>query len=478
MRSRYGGRAYGGSALGLPGDQSSGLLVPGFDAVFFWTTSGGAGGYGQVAYGGRRATAHPSAGLFASPDHETGRVTIPLWWAYAPYVNLTRVCLSSGRKTPVRGASPFQTSGRSYHNGVSNPKAAVDLVGVSAGSNTALDRLDDIETPSAYVTTAFRMTAEDDGTVSMTDNTDGLITLDTTRSFYVRTSALADVIRLSVQWYDHDSASVGTRTYEVNETAREQAVGEFSWASVDVDHWPDGAVVGVASYQATGLDEGDTVDITARLSEVTTSARHEYFDGDYPGGAWRGTPGASPSDLAPIMYAVDGEAPQDQPIRYELTNPLIPGYVASSNTVTLRSGGRRSWLTHPSSASTPIPAWILGPFGPLTRAIEQGVYYPLDSTDGLPIVRTQSTRRGRQGTVRFLALDHSERDRLLRMFQDGSPVLVRPPGTYGEGGGIWMSLGEITEESATWWSEFPYRTLSAPFYEVAPPLVANAEVTV
>lgn len=470
---RYGGAAYGGSSYGRGDIAGSGVTFTGYQASFYWATSGSGTAIGGSAIGGAQALAPPAAGLFASPDPDSGTVTIPLFWAFAQYVTLTRVD-ADGIRTPVRGSSPFQIVGNSRHNTASNPKSAIDLTGVQAGTNTTLTRLTGLTTPSSVVTTGFRGKATAAGAANITINTDAVGTLPTVYQFWAQCSAAPTAINMSVAWYDTNGLSLGTTTYAADPIAASQSFGQWSWCTIMVGSYPAGAASGVVSYQATGLPAAGTFDMTGRLTQQlstpTDSYHKNYFDGDYQGAAWLGAVGASYSDKGDVNYATDGEAPLDVPFTYEMTNPTVPGYVARSTPITLDSGGRRSWLTHPASPLTPRPVYILGPFGPLVRSIEQGVFYPLDSDDGLPIVVTTSARRARTGTVQIFAESHEERDRLLGMFADGAPVLIRPPASYGEGDSLWLSLGELTETNRHPQQDTPYRVLSAPFYEVAPPV--------
>lgn len=450
--------------------------VPDFTASYLWLATSGNAALTRFSLGGRQGVTAPQGGVVAIPNTDSGSTVLNLWWAYAAQVNVTRVDAATGVRTPVRGASPWSITGAATRrNSAANPTAASDLTGWEAGSNTTLARLTSLATsPSPRVSTAVRATVSSGTQANVTFPLDATSTATTTYGMWVTGPTAPAGLDISVQWYDVNGSSAGITYSPVDATARSQVASGWSWCQATISQSPIGAVFGIIGLRATGLAASQYLDITGRLWENGTSLG-PYFDGSFPGGNWIGTSGKSASTLAPIQIVTDGEAPLDREVVYEVSSPLIPGYAARSTSVTLAARGR-SWITHPAAPGFPIRSEVLGPFGAITRAITQGIYYPLDSTDGLPIIKTQARRQGRKGSIKILCTSHGERDRFVDTFADGSPVYLRAPASYGYGYGMWLSLGDLTEDQAAYFSESRFRTLSADWTEVAAPLTANEVV--
>lgn len=468
--SRYGGATYAGSTQAYTG-RDSGLTVPGYDAVYYWQSSAAAGAYGSAAYGGRSSNPVPSAGLFASPDPATGVITVPAWWAYASYVSLYRIT-RDGERQQVR-QSPVQMPSGSRHNNILNPKAKVDLTGLTAGTNTTLSRLTGQVTPSQYVTTAIRSTATAAGNVAFTATTDPANTIEATYGFWVRTSAAATDIRLSIQWFDINGVVVSTQTYPVSTTARTQAVNAWSWATVTVTTYPTDAATGVLQYSATGLPLGGTMDVTGRILEIGNTLQGDYFDGDFPGGSWTGLTGVSYSEYGPIVYVVDGEAPLDTWVRYELSNPLVPGFTALSEEVILTCDKNTNWLTHPADPEHPFKVWVEAA-PERTRKLARTVHEVINRSK--PVVVSGAARVAEAGAITFITEGFVERDKLKAMTSDGTPLLLRAPAYLGYPGQMWLSLGDETEKPPSHYAPGTYKRMEYDFQIVDAPISANANV--
>jgi hypothetical protein len=467
----YGRAGYGGSRLGRAGRLSGGQPVPGYDAVYYWTT-GGAGAYGQVAYGGRQTVVFPVAGLFAAPDDAAAAVTIPCWWAFASYLNVSRVDAATGARTPVRGADPLTAVGTSHHNGIANPKAAIDTSGAAAAANTTLSRLTALSLASPYVTTGFRATATAAGAAGITVS-DVVGATSTTYGFLMRTSAAPSAVNLSVAWYDATGTSLGTQTYPVTAAIVAASVNTWVWATVTIASWPGTAATGTLTYTASGLPAGGRLDLTERIAEASATYQGGYFDGDYPGGGWEGTPGQSYSDQAPIQYITDAEAPFDVPVFYELTNPSIPGYKARTELVTLHSSAlsvpRDAVLTHPG-LNLSVRVWVEAQ-PEITKAMPSSTFAIIGRRN--PVVITDPQRKSDTGSLTFVAETLEERDRLLAMLDDGSPLLLRAPALYGHPPLWWLSFGDVKETPMTGYAGNTLRRLSADFTQVDRPSAAT-----
>jgi hypothetical protein len=227
---------------------------------------------------------------------------------------------------------------------------------------------------------------------------------------------------------------------------------------------PDGAAtVGTIKVVANGLPANGWLDLDAILIEQGQT-NGAYFDGDVLGGQWLGTPELSASVLAPIVELEDGECPLDVPVSYELYIPALTGGRMTSPLVTLDSQGK-TWLTHPAQPAEPIVV-DLRKTPVLTRKVQQGIFQPIGRK--FPVVKSAAQRQAPSGQIDFNALSWAERDKLLQLFDDLSPVLVRAPGDHGMQP-MWLALGDLTEdpENRKGWQDA--RLLSAPFVEVDAP---------
>ena len=469
-QARFGGEAYGGARSGQRAGVG-GIAVPGFDAVYYWTVAGGAGAYGRAAYGGRATSTFPIAGLAASPDPDTGIVTIPVWWAFASAAVLTRVDAATGERTPLRD-SPARLGSGSRRNGSSNPKARDDLTGYTAGPNTTQVRLAGLTTPDPLVTTAVRLTASAAGSVSTAFSLDAVSTATTAHQLWVRSAATVTAMSLSVRWFDASSADLGVTTYPATVPLAQAATG-WATASVVINTRPGTAVRGLASFTADGVAAAGWVDVTARLTELGAAVRGRYFDGDYPAAGWIGTPGLSYSDLAPVAYLVDAEVPLDRPVHYELTNPATPGFVASSSPVTLVSdrlvGTRQCLLTHPGWSLT-VRVWLAAE-PEVTNPLEQSAKKVIGRRRKVVVSDTQ--RAGDEGSMTFVAETFEERKRIKLLLDDGSPLLVRLPQSFGHPPLWWLSFGAATWKAQSHRSTVPLRTVTVSFVEVDRPSAAT-----
>lgn len=476
-RQTYGRAAFGGGTRPSNARQPGAIAVPGYDSVFYWTSTLPTAPYGRAAYGGRSSSFYPTAGVAAIPDPAGAVTNLVLWWAFADSVAVTRVH-PDGSRVQVRDAEAVtMPRSSSRRNRSSNPKARDNLTGYTAGTNTTLSRITGLTIvveDANTITTAARGTATAAGTVEINTPVDAASPVREDYQWRARTSAVATTLGLSVDWYDRNSALLATQTYLVDSATRTAAVADFTTAQVSTATRPSDSVLGVVSYIGTGLPAGGTLDITGRLRETTIAG--PYFDGDSPYAAWMGTPGLSFSQQGVVVYVHDFEAPLDVPVSYAITSSAAPGYVATSEPVTLAAqlgqgvGVREVLMTHPGLTHT-IRVWIESEPDSISKAMEQGVF----EIEGrrFPVVITGEQRGSARGSLTFVAETFDERDRLERFLDDGSPLLLRCPADYGHPPNWWLSLGDLDIKHWTHHARKPLRRLTVPFIEVERPSVAT-----
>jgi hypothetical protein len=110
----------------------------------------------------------------------------------------------------------------------------------------------------------------------------------------------------------------------------------------------------------------------------------------------------------------------------------------------------------------------------VARASSQATFAIMGAS--APVVVTAPRRTAPAGTLTLDAATFEARDTLLGLLDDGSPLLLRAPGDYGLGYGLWLSLGDLSEDPGgrPMWSQG--RTLSAPFQAVDSPAGPNLAV--
>ncbi|GAA4845462.1 hypothetical protein GCM10023201_40880 [Actinomycetospora corticicola] len=476
-RQTWGRAAFGGGTRPAGARAPGGIAVPGFDTVFYWSTTLSTAPYGRAAYGGRSSSYYPTAGIAAIPDPAGAVTNLMLWWAFADAVAVTRI-EADGTRVPVRDAEAVALPrSRSRRNRSSNPKARDSLSGYTAGTNTSISRITGVSVvidDDNTVTTAVRGTATAGGGIAIGMPLDAASPLTEQYQWRVRTSALATTLGLSIDWYDRDSQLLATQTYLVSGGTATAAAAGFTTAQVSVASRPGSSVLGVVSYIATGLSAGDTLDVTARLRETTIAG--PYFDGDSPYAAWMGAAGLSFSQQGVAVYVRDFEAPLDTPVRYEITSSAAPGYAATSEAVTLLAqlgqgvGVREVLMTHPGLAHT-IRVWVEKEPSSISKAMEQGVF----EIEGrrFPVVITGEQRGSARGSLTFVAETFDERDRLERFLDDGSPLLLRCPADWGHPPNWWLSFGDLDIQHWTHHARKQVRRLEVPFIEVERPSVAT-----
>lgn len=470
-RAPYGGAAYGGTvdvppASGTPSVDPSN---PGGSGWRFGSALTGPGPYGGFAYGGGGNLIRPAVGgISATPDPLLAQVRLSVWWSDAPYVRVTRVV--NGSRTPVRGAYPAPVTVATRRNRCTNPSGEVDTAGWLAGSNTTLSRIVEAAMPAGVA--AFRLKATAAGAVNATVPValplpDGAPSVSMALRF---SGAPSGALTLSVAWRDASATLLGTTTATLPAASLAAMVGR--WGRTPVLPIPYPAVPagsaaiasGTLTMQVAGLAANGTCDVDAVLIEGGDSTG-EYFDGDSGAqSAWAGTAHASMSTLAPVLALVDREAPFDVPIVYELSAPDQPAFLAVSEPVVLASQGR-TWLSHPYTGVGFVAEIAEEP--EQTRAIDRGVFNVIGRAR--PLAVSASQRQSSSASLTVWAPTFADRDRLLAMLDDGTPLLLRAPADLGHGEGEWLSVGDVTYKAVGHGAFEHTREFTLPYVVVDPP---------
>lgn len=283
----------------------------------------------------------------------------------------------------------------------------------------------------------------------------------------LRTSTRPTSVVASLAATDAGNAALTATTAALTADQINSSVNQWARQVLSVAIPVGATTIGKITLVVGGLGEPATVDVDAVTVEQAT-ASDTYVDGDSLGAQWLGTAGLSPSVVAPVLTLLDGECPLDVPVTYQVSNPALTGGRLTSAAAVLPSADR-TWLTHPARPTAPVVV-DLRRTPTLVRKVAQGVFQVLDRR--APVVVSAAQRQSVEGTIEINALSWAERDVLLGLFNDASPVLVRDPGTYSLPGSLWIALGDLTEdaEGRKGWQDV--RLLSAPFVEVDPPPAA------
>lgn len=465
-RDAYGVAPYssGEVANTAPPGQQIPPPIPGGTTSYTYGVQSGAYPWGRRSWaGGLTAPTWPGGGIVIAPDPVVGVMRVTAWWPDAAQLQLVRLS-SDGSRVPVRGGYPLTTAIPTRRNWATNPSLETGLNGYVAGTGTpTLSRIARTDGVSAAGSWAGRAVNASAGTSEITVPH----ALPSAVAFGIgidlKFGATPTAVTITVGWNNAAGGALTASTITLTSGQINQSVGQFARQTGTVTPPALAATVASIKVAATGMPAGGQMDWDRVMFDPGGDT--SYFDGAILGGTWLGTAHLSGSLLAPVLTVVDGECPLDVPVYYELYNPAITGGRMTSPEATLESGGR-TWMTHPAAASAPVVI-DLRASPTLTRGVEQGVFYPLGGE--FPVVVSASRRRAPVGTVAINAISRAERDALLALFDDVSPVLVRCPDEYGYDPQMWLSLGELTEdrEGRKAWQDA--WLLSAPFYQVAAP---------
>lgn len=458
-----------GVGIGPPPGQQTPPPIPGGTATFVYIAQTGVGPLAlRTLAGYTPAGTYPGGGIIVSPMAATGTMSVTAWWPDAPVLLLLRVT-PDGALTPVRGGYPATPSAATRRNLCPNPSAEAGLNGYAAGTGTpTLSSTARLGDPSGGVL-ALRATVAGAGTNEVTIPTT-LTGVAATIGLDVRFSARPTAVTVTVGW---TSATGGALTPSVVTLSADEvntSVSQWGRQAVTVTP-PTGATASTTKITATGMSAGGTMDLDRVMIEAGSTVG-SYVDGSVLGGIWTGTTALSTSVVAPIVTVSDGEAPLDVALSYILYGPGVTGGRMLSPPAVL-STGDTAWITHPARPSAPVAVQpTITPV--LTHALDQATFRVLGRTN--PVVVSSANRIAPSGSITLDAPAFADRDVLLGLLADGSPMLLRTPQNFGYGYGMWLAFGDVVEdpgERAPWQQT---RALTAPIQVVDPPAAANSVI--
>jgi hypothetical protein len=371
-----------------------------------------------------------------------------------------------GVLTPVRGGYPV-TPTATVVNYATNPNS-LSTAGYVPGTGSP--------TLSLYARTdiggnAVRATIASPGTDEVTVPQSLLAAPIVSVAFDLQLSAKATAVTVTLAWNDGSGNALTATAPTLTADQISSATGQFTRFALSVAPPAAAATCPSLKVTAAGMPAGGTMDLD-RWKLVAAADAGVYGDGDSLGGQWTGTAGLSTSVLAPVQTVVDGECPLDVACSYAVYAPFITGNFARTPVVTLASN-ENSWLTHPAYPSAPVQVYPCEAPA-LVRKIAQGVFPIIGRAN--PIVVSAASRLSPTGTMMIDAATFAARDQLLSMFADGSAVLLRAPADFGYGQGLWLAIGDVTEDpkGRPAWSQS--RPLTVAFTVVDSPAGPNSVV--
>jgi hypothetical protein len=461
----YGAAAYAAPAItnATPPGQQIPPPVPGGTTAFTYIVQAGLSAWALVSWAGAaQVPVWPGGGIILVPDADRGVMGVQVWWPDAAGLLLVRIT-PDGVRTPVRHGYPATPTEATRRNYCTNP-------GLEAGLNgyVPADGSPTFSTVTGLVgSNALRATVASAGSLGLTVPHSLPVSSQATVGVALKFSARPTSLVISVAYTDSGGGALTTQTAALTDDQINVSVGQWGRQTVSVAAPAGAANVGSIKVLAGGMPAGGTMDVDAvTIEQGTTSGT--AFDGENLAAIWTGTQHLSTSVLAPIISLADAECPLDTAVSYEAYYPAVVGGRVTSQPSLLPSNGR-TWLTHPTRSSGPVVV-DLRDVPTLEHDVEQGVFYPLDSDDGYPTVISGPRRRAPTGTVVFNAISRAERDQLMTLFADVSPVLLRSPAEFHYVDGYqWLSLGRLSEDREGRKAWLDAWALSAPFYEVAAP---------
>jgi hypothetical protein len=440
--------------------------IPGDPARFTYTAQLGDYPWAYQSWaGGYPLAAYPGGGVLAAPLVDQGVMQVRVWWSDAPVLQLVRIT-PNGTRTPVRGGYPLTVGGTTRRNYCTNPSVETGLNGFvpDAGTPTLTQLADPTAPAGGFVLRATNAGAGSNGVTAPT----GLTTVPAGRPVTVglglRLSALPTSVTVTIGWTDTLGGALTANSSMLSADQASASVAQFSRQVVTVTP-PANAVTPTWKIVAAGMPAGGTLDLDALTFEVGATDG-SFFAGGTLGATWLGTTDLSASVLAPVQTVLDGECPLDTLVTYQVSYPGITGGRVVSDPALLPSQDR-TWLTHPAAPTAPVQCRpTAAPI--LIRSSVQASFVVLGRTN--PIVKT-TQRLSPTGTLTLDVETSADRDQLIAMLGDGSPLLLRAPADYGLGDGWWLAFGDLTEDpdGRPQWRQA--RALSAPFTVVDGPPV-------
>lgn len=233
--------------------------------------------------------------------------------------------------------------------------------------------------------------------------------------------------------------------------------------------WGGGSVI----TTATGTVVATAVPATGRVTLTVTWAAAAYYNVyRYQGTNNAPVPvrGGYPVAGYGAVTFSDPEAPLDVPVYYTVTSPTYPYQSLTSNTVTLASSGS-SWLTHPRLQN--LSTKVVVNRNPVKTRPLQVAYYPVIGRRHQLAV-TAGVRGAPTYKLDVFTQTQVQRDNMLALLADGSPLLLRTPDGYGFDPQTWLSVGTcdevpVTDSVLKWPRRWPL-----PCVEVDPPSLLGA----
>ncbi|HEY3481031.1 MAG TPA: hypothetical protein VGL02_19220 [Streptomyces sp.] len=184
----------------------------------------------------------------------------------------------------------------------------------------------------------------------------------------------------------------------------------------------------------------------------------------------RGAYPATASTTGSTTTIYDYEAPLDVAVSYLVMAPNVPRATATSNTVTLASGGN-VWLGHAGDATlNRIVAIKRQP--ERLRRLDRGVFAIIGRPKA--VVVTSGVRQDPAGELTVYTDSATETADMLALLADGSPLLLRTPPGYGWDPLTWIAVGDVVEVP---WRDFDgddgRREFRLPYVEVDSPTTVS-----
>lgn len=444
-----------------PGQQ----LPPDGGTVYYYDAQVAARPLAMAGLAGAGAqNAFPGGGIGVDPLPQQGVMRVRVWWPNATGLLLLRIT-PDGVATPVRGGYPITTGDVTRTNYSTNPSVETATTGYTAieGTPTLTRVVGGANTGTAYL----RATIASAGSCGVgLPHTQPVATgvSTSTVALALRFSARPSSLTLSLGANNIGGGGLTASTTTLGADDINRSVSQWARQVMTVTLPTGAATITTIKIVAGGMPAGGTVDIDAVTIEQGTTTG-SYIDGDTSGGQWLGTAGQSTSVAAPVLTLLDGEVPLDTAVSYQLTNPALTGGRMSSAAVVVDSLGY-TWLTHPTTPSTPITVNIEGPTMARDYVADQGVFAVIGRAR--PVVVSAASRRSATGSISIGALSRPELATLTGMLDDLAPVLLRTPAGY-DPPDMWLALGSMTVDPGGRMPWQETRLIKAPFVEVDPP---------
>lgn len=314
------------------------------------------------------------------------------------------------------------------------------------------------------------------------------------------TSGVATSLQARLAAYDNGSVNVGSGALSASVTIP----ADGTWVPVTTPGFvaPSTAVSmrPIITRGSTAMPAETVLEFRAVQIEPRATPSPAYFDGNMVGYRWQGTPDQSFSEIIPTSAATirrvnvtqgsvstvrnaepatlvaggwvgaDYEAPTDDTFYYYASSTDAPGFILATQSMILPSNGV-TWLKHPGRPSLNTTVRV-GVAPNVTRPVSQGVFEVLGRQMPVAVSMRRSMFRG---DLQLVTFDETERNALLLLLDDGTPLLLQAPSGYGIGN-VYISVGDVSEERATGVGSEWARRWTLPFVVVDRPAGAALAV--